>query len=72
MYAYEQIERERCTRFGVMADRKMQFEYLLKEALKEDEVVEVAREGQRLNLVIGNILREQALTKKFPMIDWVA
>jgi hypothetical protein len=72
MYAYEQIERERCARFGVMTDRKMQFECLLKEALKDDEVVEVAREGQSLNLVIGNILGEQALIKKFSMIDWVA
>ena len=29
MYAYEQIERERSKRFGEMADRKVQFEYLL-------------------------------------------
>ena len=30
MYAYEQIERERSARFGNPADRKIQFEYLLK------------------------------------------
>ena len=42
-----------------MADRKLQFECLLKEALKDDEVVDLASEGQSLKLVIGNILGEQ-------------
>jgi hypothetical protein len=51
-------------------DRKVQFEYLLREALKDDEVVEVARDGERLQLVLGNILGEKRLTKKFPIIDW--
>ena len=72
MYAYEQIERERAARFGEMLDRKAQFEYVLREALRDDKVVDLAREGQSLQLVIGNILGEQALIKKFPMIDWVA
>ena len=72
MYAYEQVERERAARFGEMLDRKAQFEYILREALWDDEVVDLAREGQSLELVIGNILGEQALIKKFPMIDWVA
>ena len=72
MYAYEQIVRERAARFGEMLDRKAQFEYILKEALVDDVVVDVAREGQSLELIIGNILGEQALIKKFPMIDWVA
>jgi hypothetical protein len=70
MYAYEQIERERSARFGDMADRKVQFEYTLREALKDDEVVDLAREGQSLELVVGNILGEQRLIKKFPIIDW--
>jgi len=70
MYAYEQIERERFTRFGNVMDRKVQFEYLLREALEDDEVVEVARDGERLQLVLGNILGENRLTKKFPIIDW--
>lgn len=69
MYAYEQIERERFRRFGHGMDRKVQFEYLLKEALKDDEVVEVARDGERLQLVLGNVLREKRLTKKFTIID---
>jgi hypothetical protein len=69
MYAYEQIERERSARFGQVMDRKVQFEYLLKEALKDDEVVEVARDGERLQLVLGNVLREKRLTKKFTIMD---
>jgi len=70
MFAYEQIERERSIRFGNVADRKKHFEYLLEEALKDDEVVDLAREGRSLVLVIRNILGEQRLTKKFPIIDW--
>ena len=69
MYAYEQIERERKARFGDMYERKEQFEYLLKEALKDDEVVDLANEGQSLKLVIGNILGEHRLTKEFPILD---
>jgi hypothetical protein len=70
MYAYEQIERERRARFGGLTDRKVQFEYLLREALKDDEVIDLAREGQSLELVVGNNLGEQRLIKKFPIIDW--
>jgi hypothetical protein len=70
MYAYEQIERERSRRFGDLMDRKAQFEYLLREALKDDDVVRVAREGDRLQLVLGNILGEKRLMKEFPIIDW--
>jgi hypothetical protein len=69
MYAYEQIERERSARFGGLTDRRVQFEYLLKESLKDDEVVDLASEGQSLKLVIGNILGEQRLTKEFPILD---
>ena len=70
MYAYEQIERERSRRFGSQIERKAQFEYLLKEALKDDDVVQVAREGNHLKLVLGNILGEKRLMKDFPIIDW--
>jgi hypothetical protein len=70
MYAYEQIERERSTRFGHLTDRKVQLEYLLKEALCDDEVVDTTREGESLQLVVGNILGEKRLTKEFPIIDW--
>ena len=69
MYAYEQIERERKARFGNFSDRKVQFEYHLKDALMDDEVVGLASEGQSLKLVIDNILGEPRLTKEFPILD---
>jgi hypothetical protein len=69
MFAYEQIERERSARFEDPADRLAQFEYLLKEGLKDDEVVDLVSEGQSLKMVIGNIIGEQRLTKKFPILD---
>jgi len=69
MYAYEQIERERVKRFGHMTDRKIQFEYLLVDALKDDEVVDIHRSADSLELVIGNILGEEKLTKNFTILD---
>jgi len=69
IYAYEQMERERVRRFGDMTDRKVQFEYLLRDALKHDEVVSLAKNGESLELVIGNILREHSLTGKFAILD---
>ncbi|MGP8057875.1 MAG: hypothetical protein ACLP9K_09780 [Nitrososphaerales archaeon] len=69
MYAYEQIERERVKRFGHMTDRKIQFEYLLVDALKDDEVVGLHRSADSLALVIGNILGEEKLTKNFTILD---
>jgi hypothetical protein len=70
MYAYEQIERERVRRFGHVTDRKTQFEYLLKDALKDDEVVDLRRSQDSLELVIGNVLGEERLTKRFTILDW--
>lgn len=70
MYAYEQIERERVRRFGHITDPKTQFEYLLKDALKNDEVVDLHRSHDSLELVIGNILGEERLTKRFVILDW--
>jgi hypothetical protein len=70
IYAYEQIERERAARFGDMADRKAQFEYLLREALKNDEMVGLNRAGGSLQLLIGNALKDQSISCKFPIIDW--
>jgi hypothetical protein len=70
MYAYEQIERERVKRFGHATDRKTQFEYLLREALEDDEVVGLHRSPDSLELVIGNILGEERLTKNFTILDW--
>lgn len=70
MYAYEQIDRERIKRFKHATDRKIQFEYLLKEALKDDEVVDLHRSVDSLELVIGNILGEEKLVKNFTILDW--
>lgn len=70
MYAYEQIERERSKRFGNTSDRKIQFEYVLKQALADDEAVSVAREGESLELIVGNILGDESIIGKFPIIDW--
>ncbi len=70
MYAYEQIERERTRRFGHITDRKTQFEYILMDALKDDEVVDLHRSTNSLELVIGNILGEESLTKNFTILDW--
>jgi len=70
LYAYEQIGRERTRRFGNTADRKTQFEYLLRDASSHDEVIEIEHEGNCLALVINNILREPSLVEKFPIIDW--
>ncbi len=70
MYAYEQIDRERVRRFGHMTDRKIQFECLLTDALREDEVVGLHRRNDSLELVIGNILGEEKLVKNFTILDW--
>jgi hypothetical protein len=70
MYAYEQIERERIRRFGHRTDRKVQFEYLLRDALRDDEVVDLHRSQDSLELVIDNILGEENLVKNFTILDW--
>jgi len=70
MYAYEQIDRERTRRFGHITDRKTQFEYILMDALKDDAVVDLHRSTESLELVIGNILGEEKLTKNFTILDW--
>jgi len=69
MYAYEQIERERAARFGAVTDSKVQLEYLIKDALKDDEVVRLESNGSSLELVVGNILGEQSITGSFPILD---
>ena len=70
MYAYEQIERERTRRFGHATDRKTQFEHILMNALRDDAVVDLHRTTDSLELVIGNILGEEKLTKNFTILDW--
>jgi hypothetical protein len=70
IYAYEQIERERVRRFGHLTDRKIQFEYLLREAVQDDEILDLRRRGDGLELVIGNILGEEHLKREFTILDW--
>jgi hypothetical protein len=70
MYAYEQIERERSKRFGDNPDRKIQFEYLLKQTVVDDEAVRLKSEGESLELIIGNILDDDSIVGTFPIIDW--
>src|SRR5439155_23327985 len=60
----------RSARFGDVTDRKVQFEHLLRQALKDDEIIQLAREGESLELVVGNILSEQSVMGKFPIIVW--
>jgi hypothetical protein len=70
MYAYEQIERERIRRFGHKEERKSHFERLLRDALRHDEIISLEHEGSSLNLVIGNILKDESLTKRFTVLDY--
>lgn len=70
MYAYEQIERERIRRFDHVEERKVHFERILRDALQHDEIISLEREGSSLNLVIGNILKEESLTRRFTILDY--
>jgi hypothetical protein len=70
MYAYEQLERERFSRFRGVPDRKAQLEHVLRAALKDDDIIDIERSGHRLDLVVDNVLGEQSLIEKFAFIDW--
>ena len=70
MFAYEQIEREREKRFRNKTNRKIEFEQIVKDALVDDKIVGPEVIGQTLFLEIGNILGEQRLISKFPILDW--
>jgi len=70
MYAYEQIERERIRRFGHKEERKAHFERILRDALRHDEIISLEHEGSSLNLIIGNILKDENLTKRFTVLDY--
>jgi hypothetical protein len=49
-FAFEQIERERARRFGEVGSRKEQFARLLEEALRDDPVVRLRRDGRGLEM----------------------
>jgi hypothetical protein len=69
MFAYEQIENERASRFGPAGDRRMQFEMLVREAVKDDRFIDLTSEGGSLKLIIKNKLDEQKLNKSFSVVD---
>lgn len=69
MFAYEQIEHERCSRFGRETDRRTQFEILVREAVKEDPFIDAVKDADSLKLVIKNKLDEKRIYKVFPIVD---
>lgn len=70
MYAYEQIERVRQGKFGyIPLDRKLYFLGLLKEVLKDDEVVQLQRKGDEVNMEISTILGTEIKPKVFTILD---
>jgi hypothetical protein len=69
MFAYEQIERERCRRFGESSQRREHFEGIVREALKEDPFARPTIAGRSLELEIRNLCSEEALNTRFPLVD---
>jgi hypothetical protein len=69
MFAYEQIERERCRRFGEPASRREHFEAIVREALKDDPIARPVPNGRSLELCIRNRLSEESLNTNFPLVD---
>jgi len=68
-FAYEQIEGERCRRFGTGGSRKGHFEGVLREALKADPFVHVQSAGGNLDLLIQNGCDEESFYTKFRAVD---
>ena len=69
MFAYEQIEHERASRFGGVSDRRTQFRILVREALRNDPFIDVSDSGGSLILTIKNKLNEENLNKSFAIVD---
>jgi hypothetical protein len=68
-FAYEQIERERARRFGEAGSRKRQFEWVLREALRDDPFVRLEERGTNLEMVIRNKRQEESLYTRFQAVD---
>ena len=68
-YAYEQIERERARRFGDAGSRKQQFARLMEEALRDDPVVRLRRDGSRLEMEIHANSQEGEFRSTFRWVD---
>jgi hypothetical protein len=69
MFAYEQIDHERRNRFNGSWDRKVQFEILLKEAMKLDPFINIIVDGATLKMLVKNALGDEELNMEFPILD---
>ncbi len=69
MFAYEQIDHERRNRFNGSGDRKVQFEILLKEAMKLDPFINIIVDGATLKMLVKNAIGDEELNMEFPILD---
>ena len=69
MFAYEQIDHERRDRFNGSVDRKVQFEILLKEAVKLDPFINIVVDGATLKMLVKNALGDEELNMEFPILE---
>jgi hypothetical protein len=69
MFAYEQIETERGRRFGGSGNRKMHFQRVLEESLREDRFIELLDSGGSLEMVVKNAFSDEPLYLRFPLLD---
>jgi hypothetical protein len=69
MFAYEQIDHERRDRFNGSVDRKVQFEILLKEAVKLDPFINIIEDGATLKMLVKNALGDEELNMEFPILE---
>ncbi len=69
MFAYEQIEQERCRRFGEAGSRKAHLLALFTEGLREDRYVRARTRPGSAELEIRNRLGDERLNTTFPLVD---
>jgi len=69
MFAYEQIEGERARRFGSVGSRKLRFESIVVESLRDDPFVRTRADARGLTLEVRNRLGEESLWFDFPLVD---
>jgi hypothetical protein len=69
MFAFEQVERERCRRFGVTSRRRDHFEWIVRTALRDDPFARPRDDGRAVEIEIRNALGEEPLNTRFPLVD---
>jgi hypothetical protein len=69
MFAYEQIDSERSSRFGAVGSRRRRFEAILEEALAGDRFVKLRREGRSVVLTLQHDGGDERLNYAFPLVD---